>query len=804
MRRFMIVAVALPALVHFAWAAEQKPFATPAPYPASVKVTHVQPIVSVEAADLTTDPLPEFLAGATALTRPVAKYKDDAAAGRIEIEATADGPLFLAVCYEPDGKIESKWKSEIWSEKKFLDGDWLLVAELKLINSTEPTPQKHLVWVRQCTAGEEFVVRTRRTHPPIVLVADPKRVKTAYDFEPDTSLAEFRQSATITQKMNLLLGARRFEDLERWMTKYVDDDPMFASGRYKIKATNKFYTHGSSSPETQKIAQKYLDDAEAWLAAKPESLAAQLVLGRLLVDYARIAARNGDKKYRVDELRRRGLELVYGVGEARPKLTDVHRTHVMQMIFEEWDVNLSKDMVLKAIDSGAWCPQVVGEGLMHIYTRLPSGPERTKQVRAFFDECVARTPEKYRAAMPAACFKDLPIFLDFIEALGITWPKMRAGYEALEELFPDSSVNALSATIFACREGDHEFAARMLARFDEFKLRDVDVWTEGDVAECRMWAAPNYAAGDQRLLFEYGNERVKQVQWLPDGRVFLGSSGGKLRSYDPQTGVWTSHGWLDSSAYTYIRLLPDGKTVASGNYDGFATLSAFPSRETIFRAWLPNRSRTDIVAVSPDARRLVVADYSKSDLVLFDNVYEAGSNKVVETRRRTKAWDGKIARLIAYCDEGRHIVGYDYNGTVHILRSDDLELVKRWEANTKAPPATACISADGKRLATCGGDQFVRVWSLPDGEQLAEFPFRGDRLGSLALSPDGHLLAGGEAFYPHRPCSVHLWDVDAKQKLESLTGHKAGIHYLDFSADGRSLLSASADKSIRVWNVPTK
>ncbi|HYT88598.1 MAG TPA: PQQ-binding-like beta-propeller repeat protein [Gemmataceae bacterium] len=83
--------------------------------------------------------------------------------------------------------------------------------------------------------------------------------------------------------------------------------------------------------------------------------------------------------------------------------------------------------------------------------------------------------------------------------------------------------------------------------------------------------------------------------------------------------------------------------------------------------------------------------------------------------------------------------------------------------------------------------------------------------GSMALSADGKLLAGGtEAF--GEGGDVFVWDLATGKQLLVLKGHLTPVSQLAFSTDGKRLLSASHDShpsyppvikgSVRVWALP--
>jgi len=70
---------------------------------------------------------------------------------------------------------------------------------------------------------------------------------------------------------------------------------------------------------------------------------------------------------------------------------------------------------------------------------------------------------------------------------------------------------------------------------------------------------------------------------------------------------------------------------------------------------------------------------------------------------------------------------------------------------------------------------------------------------SVAFSPDGKTLASASA-----DNTIKLWNLQTQKPIATLTGHTSTVYSVAFSPDGKTLASASADKTIKLWNLQTQ
>jgi WD40 repeat protein len=140
--------------------------------------------------------------------------------------------------------------------------------------------------------------------------------------------------------------------------------------------------------------------------------------------------------------------------------------------------------------------------------------------------------------------------------------------------------------------------------------------------------------------------------------------------------------------------------------------------------------------------------------------------------------------------------------------------VRLWDVTTGRQRATLrghtdrvhCLafSPDGATLASGGKDGTARLWDLATGKERARLAHRrrGRALPvfSAAFAPDGKTLATGS--YDDQP--VTLWATGTGKEQGVLTGHDSEVMALAFRRDGKALATASEDRTVKLWEVPTR
>jgi len=152
-----------------------------------------------------------------------------------------------------------------------------------------------------------------------------------------------------------------------------------------------------------------------------------------------------------------------------------------------------------------------------------------------------------------------------------------------------------------------------------------------------------------------------------------------------------------------------------------------------------------------------------------------------------------------FSPNGRHLVSA---GSDHTLRVWDVPTAREILVliGHEAPVRFCRFLGDGVRIVSAAIDGTLRIWDLRDGGARFTLPARISEAPKpkVAVSVDGVLVAA--------PCSedenaLCVWESSTGTEKIRLTGHAGKILACDFSPDGRRLVTASADGTLKVWTL---
>ena len=188
---------------------------------------------------------------------------------------------------------------------------------------------------------------------------------------------------------------------------------------------------------------------------------------------------------------------------------------------------------------------------------------------------------------------------------------------------------------------------------------------------------------------------------------------------------------------------------------------------------------------------------------------EATASNAVAEERKPAAAQPVTATFAVLSGDGRYVFTSDPTGTVRVWNAVDGAAIDVLPG-TKVGATISQIKAAGAGVAqqTVDGRLVIRSafpeWQLAGslgGAETGGDSVFVDRVLSLAFSQDGTLLAagGGEA---SRSGQLTIWNVADGALIRRFDdAHSDTIYGLEFSADGKLLATAAADKFVKVFDV---
>lgn len=325
---------------------------------------------------------------------------------------------------------------------------------------------------------------------------------------------------------------------------------------------------------------------------------------------------------------------------------------------------------------------------------------------------------------------------------------------------------------------------------------DKRVVTAGQDSTLRVWDVETLFTPSQLLVLRGHVESVSCVGFHPGGKlVASGGDDRKLIVWDITEGREDGTWEIPCKNEASCKLSPSGKMVVVASGDKPQPAGEESSEVTgsgSIQVW-NIRTRRELASIT-EASPILSSIVWSHDSQFIASICQDG------LVRSWSAADGELIQTIADGLDAPAALAFHPTGELLIA---DSRRITSWNTEDSSPVneypircAALAVSADGNSWASVTAKGVVTYRHFAADAELQTFRVPSGERYAIAFTADGQYLACAS----DQSREITIWDTASATVLHKLIGHYDGVTAINFSLDGRRLVSGSREKSIKVWD----
>lgn len=274
---------------------------------------------------------------------------------------------------------------------------------------------------------------------------------------------------------------------------------------------------------------------------------------------------------------------------------------------------------------------------------------------------------------------------------------------------------------------------------------------------------------DNRFVFSAGRDKTIR-KW-------------SLKSITPTSTSFLNH----KDGVCSLALSPNEKLLISGSADCTIRLWDLELNSQIGDPFIGHTSVVSCLTISNDSTNIFSGSY--------DGSIRKWKIDPIEKKSKTIFSHNSYVNKIALTSNNRYLIASYEDGNILIcnFKNNTKEIIKN-----KTPIRSLCVSNSNNLVYFGDFEGNIKYFNLKTNTKLVNlFGKSSSAIESLDISPDDNYLISGE-----RAGTIKLWKRNnslSGNLIQSIVGHTDWINCVNISKDGKFVVSAGGDQTIKVW-----
>lgn len=312
--------------------------------------------------------------------------------------------------------------------------------------------------------------------------------------------------------------------------------------------------------------------------------------------------------------------------------------------------------------------------------------------------------------------------------------------------------------------------------------------------------APDYTRG---VAVELPGHRtdIRAVSISSDDKMLASASNGSLKIWNIKTQACIRT--FECGYALCCAFLPGDKVVVVGTKSGELELFDVASA-SLLESVTAHEGAIWSLQVHPDGRSVVSGSADKTAKFWDFKIVQEQVLGTTRTTPRLKLVQSRILKVaddilsLRFSPDARLLAVALLDNTVKVFFTDSLKLYLNLYGH-KLPVLSMDISYDSKLIVTSSADKNIRIWGLDFGDCHKALFGHQDSILQVAFVPHNSDGNGHHFFSSSKDRAIKYWDADKFEQIQRIDGHHGEVWALAVAHAGTFFVSASHDKSIRVW-----